>query len=45
MKFFRDFLENYGYEKIRLAATVEDGRQAMSEFSPDVCIINAPIGH
>lgn len=44
MKFFKDFLESNGYDKIRLAATVEEGRQEMNNFSPDVCVINAPIG-
>ncbi len=44
MRFFQDFLKSYGYQKIRLCATVEDGKQAMSEFSPDICVINGPIG-
>lgn len=44
MKFFKDFLSANGYDKIKLAATSEEGRQAMDDFSPDICVINAPIG-
>ena len=43
-KFFKDFLPANGYDKIKLAATAEEGRQAMEEFSPDICVINAPLG-
>ena len=43
MKFFKDFLSANGYTKIKLAATAEEGRQAMEEFSPDICVINAPL--
>ncbi|MQN01597.1 MAG: ANTAR domain-containing protein [bacterium LCO1.1] len=45
MKFFKDFLSANGYDKIKLASTAEEGRQAMEEFSPDICVINAPIGN
>lgn len=43
MKFFEDFLGEFGLTSIHLAATPSDGLRALSDLSPEVVIVNGPI--
>jgi response regulator NasT len=43
MKFFEEFLEDFGLTSIHLAATPSDGLRALLDDDPEVVIINGPI--